>query len=59
MEYYGYHVFNDDYKQLTEDQALFIDFGLTKLHNDMNSLSDKENKELSRLKRKSNHIKHF
>lgn len=43
---------------LTEEQALFLDFGLSKLYNDMNNADGKENKELERLKRKSNR-RHF
>lgn len=58
MEFYGYHVFNADYRMLTEEQALFLDFGLSKLYNDMNNADGKENKELERLKRKSNR-RHF
>lgn len=58
MEYYGYHVFHSEYKMLTEEQALFLDIGLTKLYNDMNGLSDKEERELDRLKSKATR-KHF
>ena len=43
---------------LTEDQAIFLDIGLTKLYNDLNSLDDKESKELKRLQGKAQR-KHF
>ena len=58
MEYFGYHVFHEEYKMLTEEQALFLDFGLTKLYNDMHSMDDKEGRELKRLQSAARR-KHF
>lgn len=51
MEYYGYHVFAEKYEDLTIDQALFLDIGLTKLHNDMNNADDKTKRGMSKVRR--------
>lgn len=35
LEFYGYHVFNEDYYMLTPVQALFLDIGLSQHWNRM------------------------
>lgn len=60
MEFYGYHVFNEDYQCLTPEQALFIDMGVSKVYNELFGEDDKSKREFSRLRGKSRRPrKHF
>ena len=54
MEFYGYHVFAERYQDLTPEQALFIDMGVSKVYNELFGEEDgKGKRELSRLRGKS------
>lgn len=54
MEFYGYHVFNADYQELTIEQALFIDMGVSKVYNELFGDDDSKSKrEIGRLRSRS------
>ena len=53
MEFMGYHVFHEDYKQLTPDQALFIDYGVMRVWSDMFGGDENSKKEIERIRRRS------
>ena len=56
MEFIGYHVFNEDYKKLTPDQALFIDYGVMKVYNDMLGGDEKSKREINNVRRRSRRL---
>ena len=58
MEFCGYHVFNEDYKELTPEQAMFISNGVIKVYGDLFGGNDGDKKEIERMRRKA-HRKHF
>jgi len=43
MEFFGYHRWGDNYNDLTQEQALFLDLGLSELYSKMFGGEDKEN----------------
>lgn len=51
-------MFNEDYKQLTPDQALFIEYGVLKVYADLFGGDEESKKELERVKRRSRHFRH-
>ena len=51
MEFYGYHVFSDEYDSLTREQALFLDVGLSLHWQRMFGGDEKTNREVERAKR--------
>lgn len=53
MEFIGYHVFNENYKDLTPDQALFVDYGVMKVYSDMFGGDEKSKKKMEQAKRRS------
>ncbi|WP_323736278.1 hypothetical protein PXD04_10405 [Methanosphaera sp. ISO3-F5] len=53
MEFIGYHVFSENYYDLTPDQALFIDYGVMKVYSDMLGGDEKSKKEMDKLRRRS------
>lgn len=60
MEFYGYHVFNDNYNDLTPEQAVFIDMGVSKMYNTLFGGDEKDKQKLSKLRGKGiRHRKHF
>jgi len=60
MEFYGYHVFAEEYGDLTPEQALFIDMGVSKVYNELFGEDEKSKREVSRLRGRSRRPrKHF
>ncbi len=60
MEFYGYHVFAEAYGDLTPEQALFIDMGVSKVYNELFGEDEKSKREVSRLRGRSRRPrKHF
>lgn len=55
MEFIGYHVFAEEYKDLTPDQASFIEVGVMKVYSDLFGGNDKDKKEIEKLRRRSRH----
>lgn len=53
MEFIGYHVFSEEYKDLTPDQASFIEFGVMKVYSELFGGDEKDKKEIERLRRRS------
>lgn len=47
MDYYGYHL-AASYNELTSMQAMFLDYGRSKLEEKMNGADDKEMKKYKR-----------
>ena len=58
MEFIGYHVFNEDYRELTPDQAMFIDYGGIKVYSDMLGGDEKSQKDIQKARRRSRHFRH-
>lgn len=44
MEYHGYHRWGTDYNKLTQEQALFLDYGLAELLKEMYGGDEKGDK---------------
>lgn len=55
MEFYGYHVFNDNYFELTPVQSVFLDIGLT----DHWSRIFGSDEDVKKFKHGKHHVKQF
>jgi len=53
MEFFGYHRWGTDYNKLTYEQALFLDYGLSKLYQEMNGGTEKDRKELNSFNKRN------
>ncbi len=51
-------MFNEDYKELTPDQAVFIDYGVMKVYSDMLGGDEKSQKDIQKARRRSRHFRH-